>query len=72
MAKADDTPNESPAAPKIAAAQVFRDKLYTSRQLILPDGRSLSVAKGQVTAEAGDTVAQGYLAKRPDFVLQRG
>lgn len=71
MAKPDDNPNDSPAAAKSAVAQVFRDKLYTSRVLILPDGRSLSVAKGQVTVQAGDTTAQGYLVKHPDFALLR-
>ena len=71
MAKADDNPNDSPVAPKVAAAQVFYDKRYTSRVLILSDGRSLAVAKGLVNTEAGDTVAQGYLAKHPDFALQR-
>ncbi len=71
MAKADDNPNESPVAPKVATEQVFRDQRFTSRVLILPDGRSLAVAKGQVTAKVGDTVAQGYLTKHPDFALQR-
>lgn len=71
MAKADDNPNESPVTPKVATDQVFRDQRFTSRELILPDGRSLTVAKGQVTAKAGDTVAQGYLARHPEFALQR-
>ncbi|UVJ45542.1 hypothetical protein NVV94_08290 [Pseudomonas sp. LS1212] len=70
MAKADDKqlPSESPAVPK-AVAQVYRDTLYTSRVLILPDGRTLAVVKGRVTAAAGDAVAQRYLGDHPDLEL---
>lgn len=53
-----------------AGPSVFRDTLYTSRVLILPDGRQLAVAKGQVSADPGDTVAQDYLSTHPDLQLQ--
>lgn len=53
-----------------AAPSVFRDTLYTSRVLILPDGRQLVVAKGQVSADPGDIVAQDYLSTHPDLQLQ--
>lgn len=46
---------------------VYRDILYTSRVLILPDGRQLAVAQGRVSADAGDTVALDYLSKHPDL-----
>lgn len=70
MAKPEDNPSPLPVAPKAPAAQVFHDKLYTSRVLILPDGRTLAVADRQVIAEPGDTVAQDYLAKHPELALQ--
>ncbi|AZC23229.1 hypothetical protein [Pseudomonas sessilinigenes] len=56
-----------PAAP---GTSVFRDTLYTSRVLILPDGRQLAVKRGQVTAEAGDQVALDYLRSHPDLQPQ--
>jgi len=46
---------------------MFRDTLYTSRALFLPDGRQLAVAQGRVSAEAGDTIAMDYLSKHPDL-----
>lgn len=54
-----------PEAP--AGATVFRDKVFTSRTLILPDGRSLAVAGRQVVADPGDTVALEYLRQHPDL-----
>ncbi|MCH5571182.1 hypothetical protein LT709_09270 [Pseudomonas syringae pv. syringae] len=56
----------SPTANPVAA-RTFRDTLYTSRTLILPDDRTLSVAKGIVTAQADDTVALEYLRQHPDL-----
>lgn len=55
----DESANAGPA--------VFRDTLYTSRALFLPDGRQLAVAQGRVSAEVGDTVALDYLSKHPDL-----
>nr|WP_240995077.1 hypothetical protein [Pseudomonas viridiflava] len=46
---------------------MYRDKLFTSRTLILPDERTLAVAKGIVTAQADDTVALEYLCAHPDL-----
>lgn len=56
-----------PAAPGPA---VFRDTLYTSRVLILPDGRQLTVTQGRVSAVAGDSAALEYLRKHPDLQPQ--
>lgn len=50
-----------------AAPTVFRDILYTSRVLILPDGRQLAVAEGRVSAPTGDSTALEYLSKHPDL-----
>ncbi|MFK0086499.1 hypothetical protein ACIQUS_04310 [Pseudomonas sp. NPDC090755] len=49
------------------AALVFRDTLYTSRVLILPDSRQLAVTRGQVSAAADDSVALAYLQDHPDL-----
>ncbi|WP_095162637.1 hypothetical protein [Pseudomonas sp. Irchel 3F5] len=71
MAKDEGKPVQTPLpVPQEARAQVYRDTRFTSRVLILPDGRSLAVARARVIAEAGDTVAQGYLSKHPDLKLQ--
>ena len=46
-------------------ARTFRDKVYTSRTLILPDGATLPVAKGRVSADSDDQFQ--YLNTHPDF-----
>ena len=68
MSKTPDDKVTEPAAPvlqKTAPARTFRDKVYTSRTLILPDGSALPVAKGQVSA-VSDAQLQ-YLNTHPDF-----
>ncbi len=44
---------------------VFHDQFYTSRTLILPDGRAASVAKGRITAS--DDTLLGFLSQHNDF-----
>ncbi|MDK1394837.1 hypothetical protein [Pseudomonas protegens] len=61
------TPKKLPAEAAGASPTVFRDTLYTSRVLILPDGRQLAVVQGQVSADAGDSAALEYLTKHPDL-----
>ncbi|MCO7614672.1 hypothetical protein NJH83_31020 [Pseudomonas chlororaphis] len=63
------TPKKQTDESTSAGPAVFRDTLYTSRVLILPDGRQLAVAQGQVSVDAGDSAAREYLSKYPD--LQR-
>ncbi|KPC06857.1 Uncharacterized protein AC500_2484 [Pseudomonas amygdali pv. lachrymans] len=46
---------------------MYRDTLFTSRTLILPDDRTLAVAKGIATAQADDTVALEYLRAHSDL-----
>lgn len=70
MAKEANKQLDPPLAVQQAAAQVYRDTVFTSRVLILPDGRTLAVTGARVIAEAGDTVAQAYLGKHPDLKLQ--
>ncbi len=63
--------NKEPAASVLSQpgpAQRYRDTRFTSRVLVLSDGRLLSVAQGVVSAAAGDTVALDYLAAHPDLV----
>ncbi len=68
MSKTPDDKATDPVAPtlqKAAPSRVFRDKIYTSRTLILPTGQSLPVAKGRVTATTEDQLQ--YLSTHPDF-----
>lgn len=45
----------------------FRDTLYTSRTVVLPDGRTLAVARGEVTVDIADDVALKCLKAHPEF-----
>lgn len=54
---------ESPAL--IGPARVFRDTRYTSRTLIMPDGSTLPIIAGQVTACGDDQYA--FLKAHPDM-----
>ncbi|MGX9554998.1 hypothetical protein [Pseudomonas sp. CFBP 5750] len=56
---------ESPAS--IGPARVFRDTRYTSRMLIMPDGQSIPVITGKVTACGDDQYA--FLKAHPDMQL---
>jgi hypothetical protein len=48
-----------------AKVPVFRDKEFTSRTLILPQGRTVEVKRGQV--EAVDAELSAFLKARQDF-----
>ena len=68
MSKTSDDKATDPAAPalqKAAQSRLFRDKVYTSRTLILPSGAALPVAKGRVNATTEDQLQ--YLNTHPDF-----
>ena len=72
MSKTPDdklTDSTAPALQKTVAvtslARTFRDKVYTSRTLILPGGAALPVAKGRVSAFGDDQFH--YLSTHPDF-----
>ncbi|AZD34873.1 hypothetical protein C4K22_2120 [Pseudomonas chlororaphis subsp. aurantiaca] len=74
MAKHQDEPlvTEQSGPISVAPAQVggeitYRDKVYTSRTLILPDERQLLVAKATVTVSASDAVALKYLKENAEF-----
>lgn len=51
--------------PMASPARTFRDKVYTSRTLILPGGATLPVAQGRVSAV--DDAQFQYLNIHPDF-----
>ncbi|MCX4217972.1 hypothetical protein MKZ87_10040 [Pseudomonas sp. MCal1] len=71
MAKHQDetTASEStPISPVLMPMTVtFRDKLYTSRTVVLPDGRTLAVAKNKVTVDSADDVALKTLKAHAEF-----
>ncbi len=57
--------NKSESFEPIGPARVFRDKLYTSRTLVFPDGSSAPVIKAHVTA-CGDFQYE-FLKAHPDM-----
>lgn len=62
----------APESVPISAAQMtstvtFRDTLYTSRTVILPDGRTLAVVKAVVSVESTDDVALKCLKAHTEF-----
>ena len=59
------TPVLSKTTPVVDPVRTFRDKVYTSRTLILPGGATLPVAKGRV--HAADDQQFQYLSTHPDF-----
>ena len=72
MAKTSDEKTAIDAAldlqkttPDTDPVRTFRDKVYTSRTLILPGGATLPVAKGRATAV--DDQQFQYLNTHPDF-----
>ncbi|EZP31921.1 hypothetical protein BW33_02195 [Pseudomonas sp. RIT288] len=71
MAKHQDetTASEStPISPVLMPMTVtFRDKHYTSRTVVLPDGRTLAVAKNKVTVDSADDVALRTLKAHAEF-----
>jgi len=71
MAKHQDetTASESiPISPVLKPMTVtFRDKLYTSRTVVLPDGRTLAVVKNKVTVDSADDMALKTLKAHAEF-----
>ena len=81
MAKSDTPVTDLPASPEplpppalvpLSTLMKFRDKVYTSRQLILPETqRSLPVARGVVEVPGSDTEAVKFLKAHDEFELLR-
>lgn len=65
-----EAPIDQPAAVAITpvpAMRTYRDKVYSSRTLILPGDRTLPVIAGRVTVQADDTLALDYLRQHSDL-----
>jgi hypothetical protein len=56
---------DSPPTADENATTVFRDKVYTSRTLILSDGSTASVVAGKI--EASNDMLLALLTAEPDF-----
>jgi hypothetical protein len=74
MAKSqDDSAVQDPViatrSTPTASTTTFRDTLYTSRTLILPDDRTLAVVKGAVSVSTSDDLALKYLKTHAEFEL---
>lgn len=72
MSKTSDEKVTDPVAPVLSKStpvvdpvRTFRDKVYTSRMLILPNGATLPVAQSRATAV--DDQQFQYLNSHPDF-----
>lgn len=60
--------NDDPAAEEatlIGPARIFRDTRYTSRTLVMGDGTTVPVLKGQATAV--DDAQHDFLKAHPDL-----
>ncbi|WP_325918056.1 hypothetical protein [Pseudomonas frederiksbergensis] len=58
-------PAQSEPQATIGPARVFRDKRFTSRTLIMPNGQPVPVIAGQVTACGDEQYA--FLKAHPDL-----
>lgn len=58
-------PAQTQAPATIGGARVFRDTLYTSRTLIMPNGNTIQVIAGQVAAGSDEQYA--FLKAHPDL-----
>jgi len=67
MAKPTELPDDD-HLPSAELRLIFRDKVYTSRTLIIPkSNRTLAVAKGRVEVSVSDEQAVSYLKANPEF-----
>lgn len=68
--QANPEPLPQPMSVPVSTLMKFRDKVYTSRQLILSETqRSLLVAKGRVEVPSSDTEAVKFLKAHDEFEL---
>lgn len=64
---ADDPVEPVQTVKPLGPPRIFRDTVFTSRTLVLPNGSTASVTKGQVTAFGDDQFA--YFSTHPDLEL---
>lgn len=67
-------PTEKPAtAEQTPAALTFRDLVYTSRTLVVPEtNRTYPVAKGLVVVPESDKEAVAFLQSSAEYAAQEG
>ena len=69
---ASPEPLPQPVSVPVSTLMKFRDKVYTSRQLILPQSqRSLPVTKSMVEVAGSDNEAVKFLKAHDEFELLR-
>lgn len=59
---------KSDSQAEAGPGRVFRDTLYTSRTLVLPDGSTLAVTKARVAASTDEQFA--FLKAHPDLAQE--
>ncbi|SDR37152.1 hypothetical protein SAMN04490186_5718 [Pseudomonas grimontii] len=57
--------NKPDGQDEAGPGRVFRDTLFTSRTLVLPDGSTLAVSKARVTASTDEQFA--FLKAHPEL-----
>ncbi|MCU1781147.1 hypothetical protein NTD80_00145 [Pseudomonas sp. 13B_2.1_Bac1] len=57
--------NKTDSQDEAGPVRVFRDTLFTSRTLVLPDGSTLAVSKARVTATSDEQFA--FLKAHPEL-----
>lgn len=66
LPEAEQAPAAALAADPMAT---YRDTVFTSRTLILPDHRTLHVLRGRVAVPKADTLAVNYLKAHNELEL---
>ncbi|MBA2923599.1 hypothetical protein G9Q84_11925 [Pseudomonas sp. P7] len=60
--------NKLDSQDEVGPGRVFRDTLFTSRTLVLPDGSTLAVSKARVTASTDEQFA--FLQAHPELLQE--
>ena len=60
--------NKLDSQDEVGLGRVFRDTLFTSRTLVLPDGSTLAVSKARVTASTDEQFA--FLQAHPELLQE--
>lgn len=73
MAKTIEKPVTEEQTPAAPATLMFRDLVYTSRTLVVPEtDRTYPVAKGLVAVPESDKEAVALLQKSAEYAAQEG
>lgn len=73
MAKTIEKPVTEEQTPAAPAALTFRDLVYTSRTLVVPEtDRTYPVAKGLVVVPESDKEAVAFLQNSAEYAAQEG